>query len=99
MYLIIFNEKIFATKPSHAVRDRSVETVWWPDDLPVPELGAPNPYPVSKEFSDKYWSQLRQFDYPPIEDLADAIVNDDEEALQKYKEACLAVKAKYPKPA
>lgn len=36
--------------------------------------------------------------YPPLEDFADAWVKDDQEALEAYRQACLAVKAQYPKP-
>lgn len=35
--------------------------------------------------------------YPPIGDLGDAIVKGGE-ALEAYKAACLAVKARFPKP-
>jgi len=36
--------------------------------------------------------------YPPIEDFADAWVKDDQVALEEYRQKCLAVKTKYPKP-
>lgn len=36
--------------------------------------------------------------YPPVEDYLDAIVKGDEAQKQAYIDACLAVKAKYPKP-
>lgn len=36
--------------------------------------------------------------YPSLEDFADAWVKDDKVALEQYRRACLAVKAKYPKP-
>jgi len=40
----------------------------------------------------------RRAEYPPLEDYADAVAKDDAAALQAYKDACLAVKAKYPMP-
>jgi hypothetical protein len=40
----------------------------------------------------------RKLEYPPIEDFADAWVKQDEVALEEYRQNCLAVKAKYPKP-
>lgn len=40
----------------------------------------------------------RSLEYPPIEDFADAWVKNDTAALEEYRQACLAVKAKYPKP-
>lgn len=40
----------------------------------------------------------RRHNYPPIEDFADAWVKNDEDALEAYRQACLAVKAQFPKP-
>lgn len=44
------------------------------------------------------YAQKRAAEYPPIVDYADAWVKNDEVALEAYRQACLAVKAKYPKP-
>lgn len=44
------------------------------------------------------YQRLRKPEYPPIEDYVDGIVKGDEAQVQAYIEACLAVKAKYPKP-
>lgn len=40
----------------------------------------------------------RMNEYPPPGDYLDAIVQNDQAAVQKYIDACKAVKAKYPKP-
>ena len=40
----------------------------------------------------------RKTEYPPLEDFADAWVKNDEQSLEDYRQKCLAVKAKYPKP-
>jgi len=40
----------------------------------------------------------RAAEYPPITDYLDGIVKGDTEQVQAYIDACLAVKAKYPKP-
>ena len=40
----------------------------------------------------------RAKEYPPITDYLDGIVKGDTEQVQAYIDACLAVKAKYPKP-
>jgi hypothetical protein len=37
--------------------------------------------------------------YPELGQFADAWVKNDTVALEEYRQACLAVKAKYPKPA
>lgn len=47
------------------------------------------------------YGSRRAADYPPIEDLADALVhqaNGDDTKLTAYLEACKAVKARFPKP-
>lgn len=41
---------------------------------------------------------LRRNEYPPIEDYIDGVVKSDQAQIQAYIDACLAVKAKYPKP-
>jgi hypothetical protein len=41
----------------------------------------------------------RAKEYPPITDYIDGIVKGDQDQVQAYIDACLAVKAKYPKPA
>ena len=43
------------------------------------------------------YALLRKAEYPPIEEYMDALVKGDEEAIEAYKEKCLAVKAKYSK--
>lgn len=45
----------------------------------------------------KYQNQ-RINEYPPITDYLDGVVKNDQEQIQTYINACLAVKAKYPKP-
>jgi hypothetical protein len=43
--------------------------------------------------------EKRQAEYPPITDYIDGIVKGDQTQIQTYIDACLAVKAKYPKGA
>ena len=42
--------------------------------------------------------EQRSSAYPSIKNFLDAWVKNDEVALEEYRQACLAVKAKYPKP-
>ena len=42
-------------------------------------------------------SDMRAKAYPPAADYLDAVVKGDSVAIDAYKAACLAVKAKYPK--
>ena len=44
------------------------------------------------------YQRLRAVEYPDFRDYLDAIVKDNQEQLQAYIDACLEVKAKYPKP-
>jgi len=44
------------------------------------------------------YADLRRQEYPPFENYLDGIVKGDTEQVQAYIGACLAVKAKYPKP-
>jgi Fe-S cluster biosynthesis and repair protein YggX len=45
------------------------------------------------------YQDLRAAEYPPMADYLDAVVKGDDAGVQAYIDACLAVKAKYPKPA
>lgn len=42
--------------------------------------------------------EARANEYPPMTDYLDGIVKGDQAQVQAYIDACLAVKAKYPKP-
>ena len=44
------------------------------------------------------YQSFRAVEYPPITDYIDGIVKNDTEQVDAYIAACLAVKAKYPKP-
>jgi hypothetical protein len=44
------------------------------------------------------YADLRRAAYPPITELLDGLAKDDMAQVQAYKDACLAVKAQYPKP-
>jgi hypothetical protein len=43
------------------------------------------------------YAQKRAAEYPPATDYLDGIVKGDAAQVQAYVDACLAVKAKYPK--
>lgn len=44
------------------------------------------------------YKEQRVREYPPMADYLDGIVKGDQTQVQAYIDACLAVKAKYPKP-
>jgi hypothetical protein len=53
---------------------------------------------LKAELDARMYQQLRQREYPPVTDYLDAVVKGDLAQQQAYIDACLAVKAKYPKP-
>jgi hypothetical protein len=50
------------------------------------------------EYDANEYQRLRKSEYPPVTDYLDAVVKGDQAQQQAYIDACLAVKAKYPKP-
>lgn len=48
--------------------------------------------------SEPTYAELRAAAYPPITELIDGLVKDDAKQVQAYKDACLAIKKKFPKP-
>lgn len=44
------------------------------------------------------YKEKRAKEYPAFEDYLDGIVKGDQAQIQAYIDACLAIKAKYPKP-
>jgi len=44
------------------------------------------------------YAQKRAAEYPPMADYLDGVVKGDQAQIDGYVSACLAVKAKYPKP-
>jgi hypothetical protein len=44
------------------------------------------------------YQRQRAAEYPPMSDYLDAVVKGDQAQIDVYVAACLAVKAKYPKP-
>jgi tRNA A37 N6-isopentenylltransferase MiaA len=53
---------------------------------------------LQKEWEDTEYQRLRATEYPDIKEYLDGLVKGDTEQMQAYIDACLAVKAKYPKP-
>jgi uncharacterized protein (UPF0297 family) len=52
---------------------------------------------VEAYISANAYKELRAKEYPPITDYLDGVVKGDQTQIQAYIDACLAVKAKYPK--
>jgi hypothetical protein len=54
---------------------------------------------VIKELENLPYYSKRSAEYPPITDYIDGVVKGDQAQIQAYIDACLAIKAKYPKGA
>lgn len=52
---------------------------------------------VQARVDSKSYIAKRAAEYPPITDYLDGIVKGNQNQVQQYVDACLAVKAKYPK--
>ena len=50
------------------------------------------------ELTRNKYQRDRASEYPPMADYIDGVVKGDQAQIQAYIDACLAVKAKYPKP-
>lgn len=53
---------------------------------------------LQAEYDAAEYQRLRAAEYPSINDYIDGVVKGDDEQVAAYIAACLAVKAKYPKP-
>ena len=53
---------------------------------------------LQKEWEDAEYQRLRAAEYPDFKEYLDGFVKGDTTQMQSYIDACLAVKAKYPKP-
>jgi hypothetical protein len=53
---------------------------------------------LQSEYDVLEYQRLRALEYPPMADYLDGIVKNDQDQIQAYIDACLAVKEKYPKP-
>lgn len=49
-------------------------------------------------FAQTEYQRKRAAEYPDFRDYLDGVVKGDQAQIQTYIDACLAVKAKYPKP-
>ena len=74
--------------------------VTWNEDKLGPEPSAQTLLDIFNEVEAYYaeYAVNRRKAYPPIEDYIDGVVKGDQAQVQAYIDACLAVKAQYPKP-
>lgn len=53
---------------------------------------------LQQNLNNTEYQRLRAAEYPDFREYLDGVVKGDYEQIQSYMQACLAVKAKYPKP-
>ncbi len=53
---------------------------------------------LQQEWENTEYQRLRAKEYPDFKEYLDGIVKGDTAQMQAYIDACLSVKAKYPKP-
>jgi hypothetical protein len=90
------NNKLFGFEDNQNVPAGLVEI----NKLEAEVLGKQN-FEAQKEIEIASMDYVRQrlTAYPELGAFVDAWVKNDEAALEEYRQECLAVKAKYPKPA
>lgn len=86
---------------SFAIKGDSLEGITWygPGDQPSDEDILAEMEVVKAKVAAEQYKEKRFHEYPPFAWFLDAWVKNDEAGLEAYRQACLAVKAKYPKPA
>jgi hypothetical protein len=53
---------------------------------------------LQAEYDNMEYYRSRSEEYPDFREYLDGVVKGDQDQIQAYIDACLAVKAKYPKP-
>jgi len=67
-------------------------------DQELADIAAAQATEQYKNWMATQYQRDRASEYPPVTDYLDGIVKGDQAQVQAYIDACLAVKAKYPKP-
>jgi hypothetical protein len=80
------------------VRGQDIEWLEQPANKPTDAELASQVALMTVAYDNAEYQRQRASEYPPFADYLDGIVKGDSVKVQAYKNACLAVKAKYPKP-
>lgn len=83
-----------------AIDDMNYSTLKFTNDIQIPSEEEINTtfQQIKAEYLTLEYQRQRAQEYPPLTDFADAWVKNDEQALEEYRQKCLVIKAKYPKP-
>lgn len=73
---------------------------WLPNCMPITnaEADAIRAQQAQAALNALTYAEKRAAEYPPITDYLDGLVKGNQAQIDTYIQACLAVKAKYPKP-
>ena len=86
---------------SWSMREDNYATLDWLDPTTDKPTEAELQLEVARlqaEWDAKEYQRLRRAEYPDFRDYLDGVVKNDTAQIEAYVAACLAVKAKYPKP-
>jgi hypothetical protein len=71
---------------------------WQSGNIPSKEAVEAEAQRLQSLWTNTEYQRLRAPEYPDMKIYLDAVVKGDQEQMQAYIDACLAVKEKYPKP-
>jgi hypothetical protein len=85
-----------------SIEDNDYNKIIWYDwnELPIPSKEEVEAEIIRLQNQNKNteYKKLREKEYPDFREYLDGLVKGDTSQIQAYIDACLAVKAKYPKP-
>lgn len=97
-----FSEAIRQLYPGIGFATLTDGGIYWEAGSPPSEYNEENVLAKSIELEVAHealqYARNRAAEYPPVTDYLDGIVKGDNEQVQAYIDACLAIKEKYPKP-
>ena len=98
----MINKAIQNLRPNSAfsLLGDTYDTLIWQDDKTTPPTQSEVDAEVARlqtEYQENAYKAKRKAEYPAITDYIDGVVKSDQAQIQAYIDACLAVKAKYPK--
>jgi hypothetical protein len=79
------------------IRGENIEWIVEPSNKPTNAEIDAELVRLQAEYDTKEYQRQRALEYPSMTDYLDGIVKGDAAQVQAYIDACLAVKAKYPK--
>ncbi len=84
---------------SFGIEDTYESLIWFSADIepPTKEEVEREADKIKKEYEKTEYKRLRELEYPDFREYLDGIVKGDKNQMQKYIDACIQVKKKYPK--